>query len=308
VVSCNIYNIGAGGISLGGGDRKTLTPVGNYVRNCHIHHFNRLDRSYKSAVNIDGVGNRIEHCLIHDAPNSAIYLHGNDHLIEYNEVHHVCLDADDMGAFYMGRDPSEQGNILRYNFWHHIGNRHGNTLSIYFDDDSCGTEVYGNIVYSTLSSWGPVGINGGCDHIFHNNIFIENTATVPPGRVKRNYNWKTDTLQNKRLREDLDITLPPYSVRYPRLLESYSIERGANLGNEIWYNVSVNSGEFGEGTNSLKGNLVVNDDPGFVDLKNMNFQLRCDSIIYEKIPEFKKIPFEKIGLCKESPYDEVKDD
>ena len=85
---------------------------------------------------------------------------------------------------------------------------------------------------------------------------------------------------------DLDITIPPYSVRYPRLLESYSIDWAANRGNDIWYNVSVNSGEFGEGTNSLKNNLVVNEDPGFVDLENLNFQLRDDSIIYEKIPEF----------------------
>ena len=43
VVGCDIYNTGAGGIILGGGDRKTLTPAGNYVLNCHIHHFARLD-------------------------------------------------------------------------------------------------------------------------------------------------------------------------------------------------------------------------------------------------------------------------
>ena len=137
VISCDIYNIGAGAISLGGGDRMTLTPAGNYVKNCDIHHFNRLDRSYKAGVNIDGVGNRIEHCRIHDCPNSAIYLHGNDHLIEYNEVYNACLYADDHGFFYIGRDPSERGNLLRYNFWHHssIGpDAHGGVFGIYNDD------------------------------------------------------------------------------------------------------------------------------------------------------------------------------
>ena len=31
----------------------------------------------------------------------------------------------------------------------------------------------------------------------------------------------------------------------------------------------------------------------------MNFQLRDDSIVYRKIPGFKKIPFEKIGLYQD---------
>jgi len=67
IISCDIYNIGAGAISLGGGDRKTLTAANNHVINCDIHNYNRLDRSYKAAVNVDGVGNRIAHNLIHHA-------------------------------------------------------------------------------------------------------------------------------------------------------------------------------------------------------------------------------------------------
>jgi hypothetical protein len=58
----------------------------------------------------------------HDAPLGAILLHGNDHVVEFNEIHDVCLQADDMGVFYMGRDPSEQGNIFLNNFIHHTGN------------------------------------------------------------------------------------------------------------------------------------------------------------------------------------------
>ena len=72
VVGCDITNTGAGGIILGGGDRKTLTPAGNYVLNCHISRFNRLERNGRAAVNIAGVGNRVVHCLIHDAPSRPI--------------------------------------------------------------------------------------------------------------------------------------------------------------------------------------------------------------------------------------------
>lgn len=37
-------------------------------------------------MNMDGVGQRAAHNLIHDAPHFAISLGGNDHLIEFNEV------------------------------------------------------------------------------------------------------------------------------------------------------------------------------------------------------------------------------
>ena len=50
VVNCNIYNIGQGGVSLGGGDRITLTPAGNFVENCRIHDFNRWGRTYKDLI------------------------------------------------------------------------------------------------------------------------------------------------------------------------------------------------------------------------------------------------------------------
>ena len=39
-------------------------------------------------------------------------------------------------------------------------------------------------------------------------------------------------------------------------------------------------------------------DPGFVDAAKRNFQFRDDSPVYEKLPGFKKIPFERIGLAR----------
>ena len=133
VVNCHIHDIGAGAISLGGGDRLKLVSAGNFVENCDIHHFNRWDRTYKGGVNLDGVGNRVAHCRIHEAPALALYLHGNEHVIEYNEITRVMLEGDDMGAFYMGRDPTERGNIIRYNYWHNLAPAHM-TWCLYFDD------------------------------------------------------------------------------------------------------------------------------------------------------------------------------
>lgn len=143
VVNCHIYNVGAGGVSLGGGDRASLDAGGNYVDSCRIHDYNRVEKSYRPGVWIDGVGNRVSHCSIYNAPSMAILFHGNNHTIEYCDITHVCSEVDDQGAIYYGRDASEQGNVIRYCYFHELSPRHRVTAT-YHDDGACGAEVYGN--------------------------------------------------------------------------------------------------------------------------------------------------------------------
>ena len=117
--------MGRGGTAVSGGDRKTLTPGGHFVENCHIHDLSRIDHTYTPAVRMTGVGNRIAHNLFHDIASSAIRLGGNDHLVEFNEVHHVVLESDDQGGVDMFGNPTYRGNVYRYNYWHHIGDWQG---------------------------------------------------------------------------------------------------------------------------------------------------------------------------------------
>ena len=49
---------------------------------------------------------------------------------------------------------------------------------------------------------------------------------------------------------------------------------------------------------SMKNNIAVTNDPGFVDAKNGNFQLKADAEILKQLPNFKNIEFNKIGLNK----------
>ena len=51
-------------------------------------------------LDLDGVGNRVAHNLIHHAPHQAIGFGGNDHVIEFNEIHNVCYESNDAGAIY----------------------------------------------------------------------------------------------------------------------------------------------------------------------------------------------------------------
>jgi hypothetical protein len=130
IVNCRIYQTGTGGIYLSGGNRLTLTPAHNFVKNCIIHDFNRIEKTYRPGIYIAGVGNSISNCDIYNSPSVAILLHGNNHVIEYNVIHHTTLEVDDMGAIYYGRDPSERGNIVRYNYFHNLGGQN-KTMAIY---------------------------------------------------------------------------------------------------------------------------------------------------------------------------------
>jgi hypothetical protein len=285
VLSCDIHDIGAGGISLGGGDRKTLTPARNFVRNCDICRVNRLDRTYKAPVNIDGVGNLVQHNHIHDCEGMAIYLHGNDHTIEYNEIDHVLTDTSDQGALYMGRDPSECGNLFRYNFFHDITNPHpgGHSNSAFFFDDcsTYGGTIYGNVFYN-VGSAGVIRYNGGGEVAVVNNIAINTSC---PTETKKDLEYETKRVQefmqkglgHKRCFETVDISKPPYSLRYPILMDIYTGRKPVTQPAERNY-------------------VVSNDLSEFVDPANLNFQLKQGSRVYTDIPGFRKIPFEKIGL------------
>ena len=313
VLSCDIYNIGSGAISMGGGDRLTLEPGGNYVENCEIHDYNRLGRSYKAAVNIDGVGNRIANNHIYDAPDMAVYLHGNEHVIEYNHIHDVMLESGEGGWFYMGRDAAEFGNVIRYNFVHHCGvlddgsegDRTEGATGVYMDDFACGTSVYQNVFYKVGKERAAVLINGGMDNLVENNIFIEcryalyASALFQGWAKKMMVSFEEDGLYRVRLR-DVNFDQPPYSQRYPTLLTICDDDPAQPKRNLMKNNVYVDCGKVyrwnKEPKITLEGNFETVEDPGFVDRDGLNFQLKEDSIVFEKIPGFKKIPLEKVGM------------
>ncbi|MHB9134327.1 MAG: right-handed parallel beta-helix repeat-containing protein [Armatimonadota bacterium] len=303
VSGCDLYNLGDGGVRLAGGDRKTLTPGGHLAENNEIHHMGRWSRCYQPGIAIDGVGNRLAHNLIHDGPHCGIMLSGNEHQIEYNEVHHVALETGDVGAFYMGRDYTMRGNTLRYNYFHHLGGVGMGSMAFYFDDCSSGNTVYGNIFYKT--KW-AMFIGGGRDFRVENNVFVDcHPAVHVDGRgldhspVWHDMVYKT---MKKRL-EEMNPHQPPYRERYPILAELdpfYAKNDGVPPGNilvahnicsgGVWLEVGWHATE---AMLQLQDNLV-GDDPGFVDKTKGNFQLREDSPAFKM--GFTRIPVEEIGL------------
>ncbi len=183
VAGCDISEVGRDGIDLSGGDRKTLTPAGNYADNNYIHHVGVF---YKQGVGIalNGVGNRASHNLIHDGPRMGILFSGNNLVIEYNHIRHMNLETEDTGAVYTGgRDwISSRGTVIRYNYFHDMlgfGRKDGRVgrspyfaWGVYLDDNTGGVDVIGNIV--ARCSRAGLHLHNGRDNLIENNIFVDN--------------------------------------------------------------------------------------------------------------------------------------
>ncbi len=302
VVNCHIYDIGCGGLHIGGGSFKTLTPSKNRVENCHIHHVNRVEKTYRSAVNLDGVGQIVRHNLIEDTLQSAIYFHGNDHLIEYNEFNRCLTYGDDMGVIYYGRNPTELGNTVRYNLFQDCARGHtSSTPIIYADDGANNFIVHGNIFVRCGAGF-TILLGGGSFHQIHDNVFIQCAKAMQIGnRLK---GWAKSMLAKDGIFETRLEALDKKTLieHYPFMKGYMKNDPATPKGNVFERNIVFNSGGLGGSQSfmAFKNNLDTKTDPGFADPAANQWQL-------DPTPEARKVlgkafippPFEKMGLKSE---------
>ena len=239
VQSCDLYDLSLSGIRLKGGDRKTLVPGNNFALNNHIYHYSTWVRTGQYAVFVDGVGAKVQHNLIHDAPFEALYLRGNDHLIEFNEIYRVCQETGDAGALHTGRDWTWRGNVIRFNYFHHLlgPGLHG-VMAVYLDDWASGFTVYGNVFYKSGRS---AMIGGGRDNTIENNVFIECSPSVhvdARGTGWASYFFDGSLPYMFTLLKEMKYHEPPYSTRYPELLTLDQGNPALPANNKILRNVS----------------------------------------------------------------------
>ncbi|MDZ7330854.1 MAG: right-handed parallel beta-helix repeat-containing protein [candidate division KSB1 bacterium] len=354
ITSCDLYDLALGGIVLRGGNQMDLTPGNNFAINNHIHDWSTYVRTYQVAVELHGVGNRVAHNLMHDAPHSAIFTRGSEHLIEFNEIFNVCNETGDAGAIYTGRNYAWRGNIWRYNYIHHLKGPglHGCT-ALYLDDFASAHTLYGNICYK---SGRGVLLGGGRDNLVENNIFISCAPSIV--QDARGLSWATNYFDGtypvlKDSLEAVNFREPPYSEKYPELLTLYDDEPAVPKNNKILRNISC-CGRFierydyfaydpsvvtikenviadsiiykrikeppagwepyylnldteanyryfkrdqADQVGDLQGNLIINSDPGFKNIKQADFRLKPSSPAFKL--GFKEIPIEKIGLFRD---------
>jgi len=237
-VGNDIYEVGRRGVYLSGGDRERLIPAGNHATNNHIHHMSRVLHTYAPGIQVTGCGNLVRHNLIHDGPHMVLGLSGNDHVLEFNEVHHAMLITSHGGAFYCGRDYTARGNVLRYNKFHDIKGYGFDRVDqergvfvyaspvrslpgafvVHLDDQISGFHIHGNVFYRIAH--GVVRLGGGRDTVIENNVFVDAGWAVHVDN--RGMGWQKEQSRKgtlwKRLAA-LDYQVPPRSERYPELAD-----------------------------------------------------------------------------------------
>lgn len=231
VEDCDVSDTGQGGVSLWGGDRRSLTPALLQARGNRFANFNRWVRTYRPAVQVGGVGNVAEGNLIVGGPHTGVLHYGNDHLIQYNHLAHLATETGDVGAIYTGMDWTARGTTIRYNVLQDIRGPglHG-SRGIYLDDQASGITVLGNVFLRVDQA---VFIGGGRDNLIDGNLFIASSPAIHLD--DRGLTWQKAQTDNpdgplrKRLRD------VPYRgdvyARYPGLATLAETEPGRPLGN-----------------------------------------------------------------------------
>lgn len=307
IEGCEIYSTGEGGILLGGGDRKTLSPGKNFAINNNIYGCSRWVRTYRAGIFMYGVGNLVAHNLIHDLPHTAVFFWGNDHLLEYNEIHHVCMETGDAGAFYIGRDWTQRGSTIRYNYFHHLRGVLGHSgfidvMGIYLDDWASGVNIFGNVFYKAGRS---IMIGGGRDNIVDNNIIIDGNPALHIdarglGWAKYYFDGSNNTLfERLKLVNPLE---PPFGTRYPELTTILEEDPVLPKGNKVMRNIQ-SGGRWIDLRNGVNDSIVyfqdnmINADSSFYKTDHNKIQFLEGEGLYPA--GFQHIPIDLIGLIKE---------
>ena len=318
VKNCSIHHTGEGGVMIKGGDRATLTPSGNAVTNNHIYSIAKIYQTYRPGVDMDGVGCLVSHNCIHDSAHQAMMFHGNDHIIEYNEMYDVCQVADDSSAIYSGRDYTICGNIIRYNYFHDMksdADNHIGIFGMYCDDNLGGCTTFGNIFYRCQSA---LLLHGGHDQVFKNNLIIDACPkSVYSVRFHGYGYWQTLVRGGKDNQVDhhwLCLDKVPWESelwreRYPHIAEylTWDPEHEQRFPHycEISNNIIVNHKPIdinfaaidSRYKNKIKNNVEYSDrkflgipDGEELDLSHNRFK--------EILPDFEELPFEQMGMIK----------
>ncbi len=232
VLDCDIQDTGQGGILLSGGDRQTLVAGGVVAEGNRIQRFNRWGKTYRPAIAVGGVGNTVRGNLLFDGSHSGIVFYGNDHLIEFNELHDLAQETGDVGVVYTGRDWTARGTFVRNNFLHdiHGPGRYG-SRGVYLDDQASGIVVQGNL-FARVDR--PVFVGGGRDNLIDNNLFVDSSPALSIDARGRSWQRKETEDPDGTLRKglrDVPYRSQPYTDRYPGLAQLLERNPGSPVGN-----------------------------------------------------------------------------
>jgi hypothetical protein len=296
VQSNDLLHLGSYGIRLVAGDRKRLIAGDATADNNHIFYIGEQER-ITEGVYLGGVGNKATHNLIHDAPYNGINYAGNDQYMALNEIHHIGLDAGDLGIFYTNGDWAAQGNRIEHNFGHDSPNANGS----YIDDGASGRSTVGNVFYKLASG---IFMGGGHNNLVEGNLIVDCRIGIHIDNrgVARHYDSSAKHLVNTL--QTIDPNAPPWSTRYPNFLKGIvedptqptnnTVIGNALVGDSIPYQLNAPAAV------DHDRNPVIASDPGFMDVATLDLRLKSSSAIRQQLPAFPPIPMAEIGLYRDA--------
>lgn len=209
IADCTISDTGRHGVSLGGGDLKTLAP-GN-----HRAQGNRIARTgviHKQGcgVNVAGAGNHIVGNEMHDLPRFGVMFSGANIVVEGNRIERVSLETMDTAAIYGGSLNWLHGHgcVVRGNVVKDVIGRSGKARvwkspffawGIYLDWSAMGITVEGNTVVRCPR--GGIMLHDGRDNTIIGNTIIDcgfgTYEGGPRGQIEAR-GWTTSTRDWRR--------------------------------------------------------------------------------------------------------------
>jgi hypothetical protein len=284
--SNDLYELGAGGIWLGGGDEvsRPRVPAGHKAVNNHIHHFGQIEPVYAAGINCGfsgggggghhpAVGMYVAHNVIHDTPHVGVLCGSMDSVFEYNEVYRYCLVSNDMGGFYSyDYHKRNFGNLtFRHNFIHSSPLGDG----IYFDHDHPDMKVIGNVV--KLGSTGTRGTG-----------FLFKQGDMAKDGKSQPFDCVGNIAIDCKIGFEF-VTVPPHQGKIENNVAIAC--RNPFHWREVKGGKTVTSKEYPTGSN-----LSYQEDPGFANPSAFDYSLSQGALLLKDLPQFPGIPFERIGL------------
>ncbi len=314
IAGCEMVRLGDGGIASWAGDERTLEHCGHVFDNNHIHDYARFSMTYGAAIQIGGCGHRVSHNLIHDGPHVAVLFGGRENVMEYNEVHSVCLTSGEMGAFYTGRNWTLVGNVLSGNYIHDIYNpRSQRNRAIMLDDGAAGMRMTSNLIVRVAE-----GISlSAVDNVVDNNVFVECYPAISGWQT---YETPASVTPPKGVHAQmpeqlfvLPVDAPPWKERYPQLALLRNAVRDKTLRapetrtrverNVIWGGSQewmVHAKNYPRTTNSwvVVENNIAGIDPLFVDPAKGDYRMKPESPAFKQ--GIRPLPLEQMGVYASS--------
>ena len=314
---CEFYTIGGDGIDMGGGDAKKLLPSESEISDTVFHDFGEVFRVYNGGVFLRGRGIRCIHNEFYNAPHLAMSVSGSELDIRYNCIHHVCYEANDAGAVYLG-GWAPQDIIFDHNIIRDVKNIYGTGYpNGYYNDDGGGGKTIRSNLFINING-NAFAMGGGRDNIIEDNIMV-NTRLSYDERLyydqweMHNAVYQTGGLWGNLLR-DPGYGTKEWALRYPRtmLIKATNVRdyNSRFVPYAFGHTVVRNNVTYHQGgykmdalpdtrrLSNFRDNIQYDslEDIGFVDFENGDYRLKPESKVFHDLPGFAECEFSMIGV------------